>query len=67
MKIWNGQFSSENVIEKIRKKIKGAINSDRTVLLDFDGVRDLPPEILNNIIADWPENQVKVILPGGAK
>lgn len=67
MKQWQGQFASPKVIQNIRSKIEGAIRTDRTVLLDFDGVEKLPPEILQQITAGWSEQQVKTIFPRGEK
>ena len=62
MKQWRGQFQSHKVIKIIRQKIKGTIQTDRTVLLDFDGVEEWPLEIMQQITGGWAETQVKVIL-----
>ena len=60
IKQWNGQFSSPKVIEKIRRKIAGAIHTHHTVLIDFEDVKDIPHGAYSRITEGWNEEYVKI-------
>ncbi len=57
---WNGQFQYPKVIAQIRKKIAGKISCGECVTIDFHGAKGLTPEIVQAIIARWPDEKFRV-------
>jgi len=55
---WRGQFEHPAVIPIIRRKIRGSIVSERTVLVDLEGA-GITQEQAAEIMVGWSEREVK--------
>ena len=55
---WRGQFDRPEVIRTIRRKIRGTIASERTVLVDLEGA-GITQEQAAEIMVGWSDREVK--------
>jgi len=55
---WRGQFDHPSVIRIIRRKIRGTVESERTVLVDLEGT-GITPEQAVKIMQGWDAHEVK--------
>ncbi len=57
---FNGQFADKGTMRRIRRKVEGPIRQGQCVLLDMEDTRELPLPELREIVADQPEDKLRV-------